>query len=65
MVFINDNEFIRGKCPMTKKDIRILTISKMNLEEDSKVLDIGSGTGSITIQCAKIASKGMVYAVER
>lgn len=65
MEFINDEEFIRGKCPMTKKDIRILTISKMNLKEDSKVLDIGSGTGSITIQCAKIAKKGLVYAVER
>ncbi|MGL5086624.1 MAG: precorrin-6Y C5,15-methyltransferase (decarboxylating) subunit CbiT [Clostridium sp.] len=65
MVFINDEEFIRGKCPMTKKDVRILTISKMNLEEYSKVLDIGSGTGSITIQCAKIARKGMVYAIER
>lgn len=65
MVFINDEEFIRGKCPMTKKDIRLLTISKMNIEEDSKILDIGSGTGSITIQCAKIASKGIVYTIER
>lgn len=65
MVFINDDEFIRGKCPMTKKDIRLLTISKLNLEETSNVLDIGSGTGSITVQCAKISSKGMIYAVER
>ena len=65
MVFINDEEFIRGTCPMTKKDIRLLTISTLNLEEESNVLDIGSGTGSVTVQCAKIASKGMVYAVER
>lgn len=65
MVFINDDEFIRGKCPMTKKDIRIITISKMNLDEESNVLDIGSGTGSVTVQCAKISNKGMVYAVER
>lgn len=65
MVFINDEEFIRGTCPMTKKDIRILTISKLNLEETSNVLDIGSGTGSVTVQCAKIANKGMVYAVEK
>lgn len=65
MVFINDDEFIRGKCPMTKKDIRLLTISKLNLEETSNVLDIGSGTGSITVQCAKISTKGMVYAVEK
>lgn len=65
MIFIDDEEFIRGKCPMTKKDVRLLTISKLNLEENSNVLDIGSGTGSITIQCAKIAKKGMVYAVEK
>lgn len=65
MVFINDDEFIRGKCPMTKKDIRLLTISKLNLKETSNILDIGSGTGSITVQCAKISPKGMVYAVER
>lgn len=65
MVFINDEEFIRGTCPMTKKDIRLLTISKLNLDETSNVLDIGCGTGSVTVQCAKIASKGMVYAVER
>ena len=65
MIFINDEDFIRGKCPMTKKDIRIFTISKLNLNEKSNVLDIGSGTGSITIQCAKIANKGMVYAIEK
>lgn len=65
MIFINDEEFIRGKCPMTKKDIRLLTISKLNLEESSNVLDIGSGTGSITVQCSKIANKGMVYAIEK
>lgn len=65
MEFINDDEFIRGKCPMTKKDIRLLTISKLNLSEESNFLDIGSGSGSITVQCSKIISKGMVYAVER
>ena len=65
MIFINDEDFIRGKCPMTKKDIRIFTISKLNLDEKSNVLDIGSGTGSITVQCAKIVNKGMVYAIEK
>lgn len=64
-MFIKDEEFIRGKCPMTKEDIRILTIGKMNLKEDSFVLDVGSGTGSITVQAAKIASKGKVLAIEK
>lgn len=65
MNFIKDEEFIRGNCPMTKEEIRISSVCKLELNEDSDVLDIGSGTGSITIQCAKIAHKGMVYALEK
>ena len=65
MVFIKDEEFIRGKCPMTKEDIRTLSIVKMNLRDDSLVLDVGSGTGSITVQAAKIAQNGKVIAIEK
>lgn len=65
MIFIKDEEFVRGKCPMTKEEIRILSVGKMNLKDDSKVLDIGSGTGSITVQCAKMCTKGKVYSVEK
>ncbi|AOR24277.1 precorrin-6Y C5,15-methyltransferase (decarboxylating) subunit CbiT [Clostridium taeniosporum] len=65
MMFIRDDEFIRGKCPMTKEEIRVLSISKMNLKENSFVLDIGSGTGSITVQAAKIAKQGKVLAIEK
>jgi cobalt-precorrin-6B (C15)-methyltransferase len=46
MIYIKDNEFIRGNCPMTKEEIRILSISKMEVEENSRVLDIGAGTGT-------------------
>lgn len=65
MAFIKDKEFIRGKCPMTKEDVRILSIGKMNIKDDSLVLDVGSGTGSITVQCAEIAKNGKVLAIER
>lgn len=65
MIFIKDREFIRGKCPMTKEDIRALSVIKMNIDEDSLVLDVGSGTGTITVQAAKIAKKGKVLAVEK
>lgn len=50
---------------MTKEDIRALAIWKMNLREDSRVLDIGSGTGSITVQASKLVYKGKIYAIER
>lgn len=65
MIFIKDEEFIRGKCPMTKEEIRMLSISKMNLETDSTVLDVGSGTGSITVQSAVICREGKVYSIEK
>ena len=65
MIFIKDSEFIRGNCPMTKEDIRALSIWKMNLKEGAIVLDIGSGTGTITVQASKIARKGIIYAIEK
>ncbi|CUQ15620.1 precorrin-6Y C5,15-methyltransferase (decarboxylating) subunit CbiT [Clostridium baratii] len=65
MILIKDNEFIRGNCPMTKEDVRALSIWKMDLNNDSKVLDIGSGTGTISVQAAKLAKDGLVYSIEK
>ena len=65
MRFIKDNEFIRGNCPMTKEEVRILSIAKLELEEDYRVLDIGAGTGSVSIQIAKLCRGGKVFAVEK
>lgn len=65
LAFISDEDFIRGNCPMTKEEIRILSIAKMNLYKNSRVLDVGAGTGSISIQAAKICSQGEVVALEK
>lgn len=65
MSFIKDEEFIRGKCPMTKEEVRILSIAKLNIRDDSLVLDVGSGTGSITVQAARVAKDGKVLAIEK
>ncbi len=48
---------------MTKKAIRVLSVSYLDIEEGLKVLDIGSGTGSISLQCALFG--GRVTAIER
>ena len=61
---IEDDMFIRGKVPMTKSEIRVITLSKLQLYEDSIVLDVGAGTGSISIECALMVPNGKVYAVE-
>ena len=65
MKFIKDSEFIRSDVPMTKEDIRILTFAKLELNKDSNFLDVGSGTGSMTVQGAKICENGQVIAIER
>ena len=62
---IPDGEFIRGDAPMTKSEVRGLSVSKLRLKGDSVVYDIGAGTGSVTIEMALAAYEGWVYAVEK
>lgn len=62
---IPDEEFIRGKVPMTKQEIRILTIAKANIQPTDTVVDIGAGTGSLSCEAALQAEAGRVYAIER
>ena len=65
MFGLPDEAFIRGNAPMTKREVRALSLLRLNLTEDSTVIDIGAGTGSISIEAANYAKKGQVYAVER
>lgn len=62
---IADEEFLRDKVPMTKEEIRTISLSKMQLEENSVVYDIGAGTGSISVGAARLCKSGMVYAIEQ
>jgi precorrin-6Y C5,15-methyltransferase (decarboxylating) CbiT subunit len=65
MLGISDEEFLRGDVPMTKREVRIVTIANAQLAEDAVVYDIGAGTGSLTIEAAAQVPHGHVYAIER
>lgn len=52
MKWIRDEEFIRGNIPMTKFEARILTIAMLEIEKGDKLIDVGAGTGSISIEAA-------------
>lgn len=62
---IADGQFIRDKVPMTKEEIREISICKLRLRDGAVVYDIGSGTGSVAIEIAGISDDIQVYAVEQ
>ena len=63
--FLSDEDFERDKTPMTKEEIRILILHKMKLHPDDVVWDVGAGTGSVSIECARQVPFGTVHSVER
>jgi cobalt-precorrin-6B (C15)-methyltransferase len=49
----------------TKEEIRVLTISKARLREGSIVVDVGCGTGGLTVEAAhQVTPKGKVFAID-
>ncbi|WP_100397924.1 precorrin-6y C5,15-methyltransferase (decarboxylating) subunit CbiE [Bacillus sp. FJAT-44742] len=65
---IPDDEFSQRKPDkglITKKEVRILSITALELHEHSIVWDIGTCTASVAIESARIAKYGMVYGIEK
>ena len=50
---------------MTKEEIRILTLVKAQIAPDAVVYDVGAGTGSLSVEAARLAPQGHVYAIEK
>ena len=62
---IRDEEFIRGKVPMTKSEVRSVSLAQMELTENAVVYDIGAGTGSVSVEAARSGDRIRVYAIEK
>lgn len=63
-----DHEFQQRKPDkglITKKEIRVLSLAELKLRPDSTVWDIGAGSGSVAVECARLAPYGRVYALEK
>ena len=60
-----DSAFGRGAVPMTKEEVRALVVSKLRIAAGHTVWDVGAGTGSVSIEAARAAYRGCVFAIER
>ena len=60
-----DDFFVRAKVPMTKQEVRSISISKLAPRSTDIIYDIGAGTGSVSVELALIAKNGKVWAFER
>lgn len=60
---IKDEDFIRHEnVPLTKEEIRAISIGKLQLNGEDIVLDIGCGSGGMTVEMAKRCK--FVYSVD-
>lgn len=50
---------------ITKREVRVLSLARLGLRPDSVLWDIGAGSGSISIEGARLAPRGRVFAIEK
>ncbi len=60
-----DGDFARTEVPMTKQEIRAVTLSQLRLTRDAVCWDVGAGTGSVSLEMAECCEDGEVWAVEQ
>lgn len=63
--YIEDDEFIRNKTPMTKALIRHECVRQLQLKEGDVLFDVGSGTGSVCIEAAGLSESLKVFSFEK
>ena len=62
---IPDEYFLRNEeIPITKEEVRSIIISKLRLKENYSVIDIGCGSGSITVELCFQCQNGKVFGID-
>lgn len=62
---IPDDLFERSdNVPITKEDIRALAVSKLRLKEGYDVIEVGTGSGSLTVEICLQVKSGKVYSID-
>jgi precorrin-6Y C5,15-methyltransferase (decarboxylating) len=62
---LNDEDFIRSEVPMTKQEVRWVSVQKLAVQSKDVIYDIGAGSGSVSVELARKATNGFVYAFEK
>ncbi|MCX8031580.1 MAG: precorrin-6y C5,15-methyltransferase (decarboxylating) subunit CbiE [Thermodesulfovibrionales bacterium] len=62
---IREEEIIHSDGLITKDEIRAITLHKLELTANGVFWDIGAGSGSVSIEVAKLCPKVKVYAIEK
>ncbi len=62
---VSDHDLKRGAVPMTKEEIRGLSLRKLGLTEGAVFYDIGAGTGSVSVEAALLHPDIEVFSIEK
>ena len=65
LIGIDDDEFQTTKKLITKQEVRAVTLSKLQLQDDLTMWDIGAGSCSVSIEASNLMPNGRLFAVER
>ncbi|WP_070000901.1 decarboxylating cobalt-precorrin-6B (C(15))-methyltransferase [Cellulosilyticum sp. I15G10I2] len=61
---MKNSDFITGAVPITKEEVRAIALNKLELKNKKRFLDVGAGTGSISIEAAATYDQLEVIAIE-
>ena len=60
-----DNVYAHREGMITKADVRLLALHRLQLRETDVVWDVGAGSGAMSLEMGELAWRGQVYAIEK